>query len=82
MSMESAKAFVERMKTDREFVKKVGSIEDKEARKKFVVEEGYSFTKEEIDEISSELSDVELDSVAGAYGCLFADKVCVLDSLL
>lgn len=77
MSMESAKAFVEKMKTDKEFAKKVGGFEDKEARKAFVAEAGYSFTKEEIDEAGSELSDNDLDSVAG--GCGFSDFCGLID---
>jgi predicted ribosomally synthesized peptide with nif11-like leader len=68
MSIESARAYVERLKTDKDFAKQVSGFEDKEARKNFVLQAGYSFTKEEIEEAGSELSDKELDAVAGGCG--------------
>lgn len=76
MSIDLAKAYLERIKTDEVFAKKVNSFEDKAARKDYVVQAGYTFTKEEIEEVSSELSEGELDAVAG--GC-FIEVGCVLD---
>ena len=65
MSAESAQACVERMKTDEEFAERVRGAESKEDRCAIVKAEGYDFTEEEIKAVSSELSDEELDRVAG-----------------
>lgn len=77
MSIVSAKEYLERLKTDKEFGDKVNSFEDKVARREFVVQSGYSFTKEDMDEIGSELSDNELDAVAG--GCFIDFCECYTD---
>jgi len=44
MSIESAKAYVERMKTDEEFRKKVLACTDAKARMALVKGEGFDFT--------------------------------------
>ncbi|MDW7674570.1 MAG: Nif11-like leader peptide family natural product precursor [Bacillota bacterium] len=69
MSVESAKQFLERMKTDEEFAKKVMGCKDAEERMAVVAEAGFDFTAEEVNEVGGELSDSDLDAVAGA-GCL------------
>jgi predicted ribosomally synthesized peptide with nif11-like leader len=78
MSIELAKAYLERVKTDEAFAKKVNSFEDKVARRDFVLQAGYTFTKEEIEEVSSELNEKDLDAVAG--GCFVEIPVrCIVD---
>jgi len=67
MSIESAKAFIERMKTDEEFAKKVTACKDSDARLALIKGDGYDFTPEEIAELRGKLSDDELDSVAGGH---------------
>mgnify|MGYP000227008721 CR=1 FL=1 len=67
MSIESAKAFLEKIKTDEDFRNSVGAIATKEQRTEFVKNAGFDFTKEEIDTVTSELSDELLDMVAGGY---------------
>jgi len=66
MSIESAKAFIERMKSDAAFRKSVNGASDPEA---LVKEAGFDFTKEELrevrEEIGQELSDEALRDVAG-----------------
>ena len=73
MSIESARAYFERMKTDEEFRNRVLNAETAEARLAIVQSEGFDFTKEEVDEVSSdELTEDELDMVAGGWtpvGC-------------
>ncbi len=72
MSVESAKAFLERMKTDEDFHKRVGEVENAAERLAFVKAEGYDFTREEIGSVATELSEEELDKVAGGWnpgGC-------------
>ena len=65
MSIESAQAFIERMKTDGEFANRVTECADAESRKAFVKAEGFDFSAEELKSMHSELSDEELDGVAG-----------------
>lgn len=70
MSVESAKAFVKKMKTDEDFYKKVNGCKDAEERKAFVKKGGFDFTAEELKKVSESLSDEELDAVAGG-GCIW-----------
>ena len=65
MSIESAKACFERMKTDEDFAKKAGELQDKEAQMAFVRAAGYDFTLEEVDGYMGEMTDDELEAVAG-----------------
>ncbi len=64
MTIESAKAFVERMKSDEDFRKEVGEKSSSEDRMKFVKDNGFDFSKEEIEQVKSEMSDEELDGMA------------------
>jgi len=68
MSIESAKAYLERLKTDEEFVGRVKAAADNEARLALVEAEGFDFSKEDISAIKTELSDAELDEVAAGGG--------------
>lgn len=74
MSIQSAKLFIEKIKTDEGFAKKVKEFKDADARMAFVKNAGFDFTVEEIKGIQGELSDDELDSVAGAC------KECAIDT--
>jgi predicted ribosomally synthesized peptide with nif11-like leader len=66
MSIESAQAFLERMKTDEEFAKKISECKDVESHIALVNEEGFDFTKEEVlGLLQSELTDEELEGVSG-----------------
>ena len=65
MSIESAKAFIERMKTDEAFAKQVESQKDKEERMKFVSEQGFNFSEQEVQQVAKEISDDDLENVAG-----------------
>ena len=65
MSMESAKAFMEKIKTDEDFCHKVNECKDSESRITFVKSQGFDFTMEEVMEMKAGLSEEELESVAG-----------------
>ncbi len=67
MSIESAKAFLERVKNDEDFRRKLEGQASVEERMKFAKAQGFDFTKDEIGEEMDALSDEELDKVAG--GC-------------
>ncbi|MDD2582924.1 MAG: Nif11-like leader peptide family natural product precursor [Desulfuromonadaceae bacterium] len=72
MSIESAQAFLERMKTDEEFAKNVTECKDSEARRSYVKEAGFDFTPEEALELRGELSDGQLDLIGGGV-CSYFD---------
>lgn len=65
MSMESAKAFVERMKTDADFAQRVTACKSPESRIQLAKAEGFDFTSEEVKEASEELSEDDLELVSG-----------------
>lgn len=65
MSMESAKNFLTKMRTDPEFAAKVINCKNKEERTQLVTAEGYDFIGSELNTLLGELSDKELDQVAG-----------------
>lgn len=65
MSIEAAKSFIERMKTDEEFAKKVTACKDIEERKTLIQQAGFDFTASEFKEVSQVLSDDDLENVAG-----------------
>lgn len=69
MSMESAKAFLTKMKTDPEFAAKVIKCKNKEERTQFVTAAGYDFVGAELNTLRIELSDNDLDQVTGGEGC-------------
>ena len=54
MSVEMAKAFIERMKTDEDFYEKVMSLGDFKRRLEYVAEAGYLFTEKDIDTVLAE----------------------------
>lgn len=70
MSVVSAKAFIEKMKNDEDFKKKLGALKDGKERMEFVKAAGFDFTKEELAKVKEEegLTDEELDNVAGGCG--------------
>ncbi len=68
MSIENAKAFVERMKTDENFRKKVGEKSSPDDRMKFAKESGYDFSKDELEQVKSELSEDELEKIGAGTG--------------
>jgi predicted ribosomally synthesized peptide with nif11-like leader len=76
MSIKSARVFVEKMKSDAGFYKKAVSFKTKEERREWAKIQGYDFTKEELEQASSELSDEELELVAGGRCC---GKTCEKD---
>ena len=70
MSLEQARLFIERMKLDEAFAKRVRAIEDVAGRLACIQNEGFACNEAEINDVAGELSDTELDSVAGGR------KVC------
>lgn len=59
------------MKTDEAFAKRVAAAASKEDRWAIAKAEGLDFTDEEIKAAASELSDEDLDVVAGGWRCFW-----------
>ena len=76
MSIESAKAFLERIKNDEDFRKSVGEIATSKERMEYVKGAGFDFTKDEIANLKDELSDDDLENVAGGSCWDFEDDWC------
>jgi len=68
MSLESAKAFVEKINTDEDFRNKVTEFKDTESRMAFVKSQGFDFTPDDIEKAKGELSEEALDAISGG-GC-------------
>jgi len=60
MSIESAKAFLERVRNDEDFRKSVGEIATVEQRIEYVKDAGFEFSKKEFNIVTFELSNSEL----------------------
>jgi predicted ribosomally synthesized peptide with nif11-like leader len=69
MSIESAKAFIERMKTDEEFAKNVMVCKDADTFRSLVQAAGFEFNDEEIREVTGVISNDDLANVAGGVNC-------------
>lgn len=67
MSLDQARAFIEKMKSDEAFRDRILAIIDVDARLAAASCAGFEFTEAELKEVQSELSDVELDAAAGGY---------------
>jgi predicted ribosomally synthesized peptide with nif11-like leader len=85
MSVASAKAFLAKMKEDKSFAEKFKGVTDAEVTKKMLDDGGFSFNKEELKvaaAASGELSDDELEAVAGGLSISFPWLERKLDDLL
>ncbi len=67
MSIESAKAFIERLKTDETFTKKVGACTNEAERLAMAKAEGFDFTPEEVRQLRAQLPEEELEKIAGGF---------------
>jgi predicted ribosomally synthesized peptide with nif11-like leader len=67
MSIESAKAFMERMQSDKEFAKKIMSCKDWETVRHLITSEGFDFTRGELKLTQIELADDEIAAVVGGF---------------
>ena len=81
MSIDSAKAYVERMKTDEGFRKKVLECKDAKTRMELVKAEGFDFTEVDIKVVAAEVGEAELGHVIGGAGRgregMTKDEACV-----
>lgn len=70
MALESARAFLARLKSDQKFLENLAGIASKKARRDWIKAGGFDFTKEELEAATGELAPEELDRVVG--GTLWA----------
>lgn len=68
MSIESAKAFIDRLKTDEDFRNRVTATKTVEDRKAMIEAEGFEFSTEDIEEGKNSLSEDDLAIVSGGGG--------------
>ena len=75
MSIESAKAYIERVMTDEAFKVRIEAAPGREARMSLAEEEGFDFSEEDIKGITVGSSGNDWDQCAGASaGCLAATR--------
>lgn len=65
MSIEAARAIVERMNSDQEFAERIGTCKSFDALQEIFTKEGMEVSEKELVEQLSALSDESLDQVAG-----------------
>ena len=65
MSQESAKAVIDKMKTDEEFRNKIMEVEGVDQRIKLINDEGFEVTRADLGSESNRLTGEELELVAG-----------------
>ncbi len=68
MSLDQARAFIEKMRSDEAFRNRIMAIEDVGARLVAASEAGFHFTEAEVKSVQCELSDDDLDKAAGGSG--------------
>ena len=76
MSVEQAKAFIEKLDSDAAFRNRVVTADDNEARLNIAREAGYDFSMEELQQsvpaqVEEELSEDELEALAGGAMQIF-----------
>ena len=65
MSLEHAKKFIQKLKTDEEFTKKIHEAKDKTEKFNLAKEAGFIFTIEELHLAKGELSEKDLNEIEG-----------------
>lgn len=65
MSLDQARAFIDKVKSDKAFHDQIMSMEGPDQRLEHVHKVGFDCTAEEIKQVSEELSEEDLDQVAG-----------------
>ncbi|MFO8032980.1 MAG: Nif11-like leader peptide family natural product precursor [Desulfohalobiaceae bacterium] len=80
MSIEQAQAFFEKVKNDEDLAKRLSEAPDSERKLEIARQEGFEFDLEEARKAKDEISDDELENIAGGgiFGC-FARPSCYRD---
>ena len=67
MSIEQAQAFFEKVRNDEDLAKRLSEAQDNESKLEIARQEGFEFGLEEAKKAKSQISDDELDNVAGGH---------------
>jgi predicted ribosomally synthesized peptide with nif11-like leader len=70
MSIEQARLFIERIKSDAVFRERVTEMDQPPARLAYIQSEGFQCSEKEINEVACELSDEDLDTATGGWSFL------------
>ena len=75
MSEEQLKAFLEKVKADTSLQEKLKAAADANAVAAIAKEAGFSISADDLAKAQSELSDEELEGVAGGLGCVLGTEL-------
>ena len=64
MSIESARAFLERILSDTDFASQMADAASPEERRKLALSFGFDFSSEELGAVTKDLTDEELDQIS------------------
>ncbi len=81
MSMEQVKAFIEKMKSDEAFSKRIMAIENQDERFKAIEKAGFDFSEKELEDAAKEIDDADLEQVSGG-ACGGKAGACMLFACL
>ncbi len=76
MSIDSAKAFIEKLKTDEKFARQVKACRDKKERLALALDAGVVFTPGDMVRAVHQLADDDLEMVSGGKGEYGEDEYC------
>ncbi len=85
MSIDQAREFIKRVKSDPDLLRQAASLRTREERRRWARGLGYDFTGGELNQASAELSDEELELVSGGSCCGYtceSDYHCGRDTCL
>ena len=78
MSEEQLKAFLEKVKADTSLQEKLKAAADNDAVAAIAKEAGFSISADDLTKVQSELSDEELEGVAGGFGLKVRSRACMM----
>ena len=78
MSEEQLKAFLEKVKADTSLQEKLKAAADADAVTAIANEAGFSISADDLTKVQSELSDEELEGVAGGFGLKVRSRACMM----
>ena len=81
MSEEQLKAFLEKVKTDASLQEKLKAAADNDAVAAIAKDAGFSISADDLKKAQSEISEEELEGVAGGAGTDVLNGGCVSDSV-
>ena len=78
MSEEQLKAFLEKVQGDTSLQEKLKAAADANAVAAIAKEAGFMISADDITQAKSEISEKELEGVAGGFGGSWGEEICIL----